>query len=157
MRRTHAELDAGCDYSNYSLYSLHAHLKVGQRGGRWVNCFCFHPICRKKRNATERDTAHTAHTAHSAHSRLCHRCRMSHVDAAGAEEQCAEAGAKEPVPEEQEGAFACQRRRRHQRQPADPPTQTGARRLRVSLHHTSRGRSLSSPRKPTVVRSYGLC
>lgn len=42
---------------------------------------------------------------------------MRNVDAAGAKEQCAEAGAEEPVPEEPEGASACQRG------PVDTPTQ----------------------------------
>lgn len=50
LHTMHAELDAGCDYSNYSLYSLRAQPKVGQRGGHWVNCFCFPPIWRKKQN-----------------------------------------------------------------------------------------------------------
>lgn len=40
----------------------------------------------------ERDSAHTAHSC------LCHRCWTNHVYAAGAEEQCDEAGAEEPVP-----------------------------------------------------------
>lgn len=85
--------------------------------------------------------------------RLCHRWWTSNVDAAGAKEQCAEAGAEEPVPEEQEGASTCQRK------PTDTPTQTWQGCLRVSMHHTYSYRNANPlvRRNLTVVDSHSLC
>ncbi len=57
-----------------------------------------------------------------------------HVDAAGSEEQCAEAGAEEPVPEDQEGATS-QHQRRRESSAARPPL--WHRRTQVSLYHES--------------------
>lgn len=148
LHRMHAELEAGCDYSNYSLYSLRAQPKGGRRSGHWVNCFCFPPIWRKKRNEQKKQKEILLIWL-----RLCCRWWMRNVDAAGAKEQCAEAGTEEPVPEEQEGASACHR------DPADTPTQIWQGCLRVSLHntHAYRDDNPPVPQNCTVVDSQGLC
>ncbi len=57
-----------------------------------------------------------------------------HVDAAGSEEQCAEAGAEEPVSEDQEGATS-QHQRRRESSAARPPL--WHHRTQVSLYHES--------------------